>query len=81
MLDTIEFNRLLKPDSISLHYYSPYYGTQSHKDGVKEKMFEDYEYDADTYLRSKSRSATLTPLKLREIRNKFIELSKELEIN
>ena len=81
MLDTIEFNRLLKPDSISLHYYTPYYGTQSHKDGVKEKMFEDYEYDADTYLRSKSRSATLTPLKLREIRNKFIELSRELEIN
>ena len=81
MLDTIEFNRLLKPDSISLHYYTPYYGTQSHRDGVNENMFEEYEFDADTYLRSKSKSKKLPPEKLKEIRNKFVALSSELGIN
>ena len=81
MLDTIEFNRLLKPDSISLHYYTPYYGTQSHRDGVNENMFDEYEFDADTYLRSKSKSKKLPPEKLKEIRNKFVALSSELGIN
>ena len=73
MLDTIEFNRLLKPDSISLHYYTPYYGTQSHRDGVNENMFDEYEFDADTYLRSR-KSKKLPPEKLKEIRNKFVAL-------
>ena len=81
MLDTIEFNRLLQPDSISLHYYTPYFGTQSHRDGVNEKMFEEYEFDADTYLRSKSKSKKLSPEKLKEIRDKFVKLSSELGIN
>lgn len=79
IIDTIEFNKLLKPDTLSIHYYTPYYGTKSHKDAVAEGMFDDYEFDADTYLRSKSKSKDLSPEKLRQYKNKFIELAKELE--
>ena len=77
--ETIEFNRFLKPDSISVHYYTPYYGTKSHSDGVREGMFEDYEFDADTYLRTKTKSKDLTAEKLVYYRNKFIELAKDIE--
>ena len=79
IIDTIEFNRLLQPDTLSIHYYTPYYGTKSHKDGVREGMFDDYEFDADTYIRSKSKSHDLTPEKLKFYKGKFIELAKEIE--
>ena len=70
---------MLQPDTLSIHYYTPYYGTKSHLDGVKEGMFDDYEFDADTYLRSKTKSKDLTPEKLRYYKGKFIELAKEIE--
>ncbi|MDB2486327.1 radical SAM protein [Pelagibacteraceae bacterium] len=79
IIETIEFNRLLQPDTLSIHYYTPYHGTQSHQDGVREGMFDDYEFDADTYLRSKTKSKDLTSEKLRYYKGKFIELAKEIE--
>lgn len=79
IIETIQFNKLLQPDTLSIHYYTPYYGTKSHLDGVKEGMFDDYEFDADTYLRSKTKSKDLTPEKLRYYKGKFIELAKEIE--
>ena len=42
-------------------------------------MFEDYEFDADTYLRTKTKSKDLTAENLIYYRNKFIELAKEIE--
>ena len=81
ILDTLEFNRKLNPDSISLHFYSPYYGTQSHKDGVKAKMFDEYESNAENYFVSKSKSKHLSPERLLFLRNKFLKLVEELRIN
>jgi len=72
--ETIKFNSLLMPDNISVHYYSPYYGTESHRNGVKEKLFDEYESDADAYLRSKTKNKNLTQEKLRYFKDNFIEL-------
>ena len=35
ILDTIEFNKLLDPDNITVAYYSPYLGTMSQKNPSK----------------------------------------------
>lgn len=72
--ETIKFNKLLMPDNISVHYYSPYYGTESHRNGVNEKLFNEYEYDADAYLRSKTKNKNLTQNKLRYYKDNFIKL-------
>jgi len=72
--DTIEFNKLIDPDNISVHYYSPYYGTECHENAVKEKLFDDYEYDADAFLRSKSKHPILTPEKLKYYKENFASL-------
>ena len=74
IIETIKFNKLLMPDNISVHYYSPYYGTESHRNGVNEKLFDEYEYDADAYLRSKTKNKNLTQEKLRYYKDNFIEL-------
>ena len=75
--ETIAFNKLLMPDNISVHYYSPYYGTESHRNGVKEKLFDEYEYDADAYLRSKTKNKNLTQEKLRYYKDNFIKLVRD----
>ena len=72
--DTIEFNKLIDPDNISVHYYSPYYGTECHENAVKENLFDDYEYDADAFLRSKSKHPILTPEKLKFYKENFASL-------
>jgi len=74
--ETIKFNKLLMPDNISVHYYSPYYGTESHRNGVEQKLFDEYEEDADAYLRSKTKNKYLTPKKLRYYKDNFIALVK-----
>ena len=72
--DTIEFNKLINPDNISVHYYSPYYGTECHENAVKQKLFDEYEYDADAFLRSKSKHPILTPEKLKYYKENFVSL-------
>ena len=76
IIDTIDFNRKLEPDNISVHYYSPYYGTESHRNAVEEKLFDEYEFDADAYLRSKTKNKYLTQEKLTHYKNNFIKLVK-----
>ena len=76
ILDTIKFNRILQPDNISVHFYSPYYGTKSHKDGVAQNLFDDYEFDADAAIRSKSKDNVLTPDKLSYYKKNFSNLVK-----
>jgi anaerobic magnesium-protoporphyrin IX monomethyl ester cyclase len=74
ILQTIEFNKILNPDNITVAFYSPYYGTGQHKKGVQSGVFEKYEFGADAALRSKSKSLHLTKEKLEHYKKNFVKL-------
>ncbi len=75
ILKTIEFNKILNPDNITVAYYSPYYGTKSQKKGNELGLFEDYETDVDSALRSKSKSDDILPVKrLDYYKKQFVSL-------
>jgi radical SAM superfamily enzyme YgiQ (UPF0313 family) len=52
--ETIKFNKDLDPDNITVHYYSPYVGTDQHKKSKKMKYFLDDKKNIDPRLRSLS---------------------------
>jgi anaerobic magnesium-protoporphyrin IX monomethyl ester cyclase len=74
IIQTIEFNKILKPDTITVAFYSPYYGTGQHKEGVKEGIFKEYEFGADAALRSRTKSKSLTKSKLEYYKKNFVNL-------
>mgnify|MGYP002701215860 FL=1 len=76
ILQTIEFNKLLNPDNITVAYYSPYVGTGQQKKGVDTETFSDYEFDADSALRSKSKSKNLSTKKLAYYKQNFVKLAR-----
>ena len=76
ILQTIEFNKLLNPDNITVAYYSPYVGTGQQKKGVDTETFSEYEFDADAALRSKSKSKELSTEKLDYYKQNFVKLSR-----
>ena len=76
ILQTIEFNKLLNPDNITVAYYSPYVGTGQQKKGVDTETFSEYEFDADAALRSKSKSKELSTEKLDYYKQNFVNLSR-----
>lgn len=73
---TIKFNKILNPDNITVAFYSPYYGTGQHKAGVKSGVFNEYEFSADSALRSTSRSIALTKEKLEYYKKNFVRLAR-----
>ena len=76
ILQTIEFNKLINPDNITVAYYSPYAGTGQQVKGLKNQTFEDYEFDADAALRSKSKSKVLSISKLDYYKKNFVNLAR-----
>ena len=75
ILNTIEFNKQLSPDNITVAFYSPYYGTKSQIDGKEAGIFDDYEFDVDSALRSKSKDTDLLPIeKLKFYKENFVKL-------
>lgn len=76
ILQTIEFNRILNPDNITVAFYSPYYGTGQHSEGVKSGIFKEYEFSADAALRSQTRSTSLTKEKLLYYKKNFVRLAR-----
>lgn len=74
ILQTIEFNKILNPDNITVAFYSPYYGTGQHSEGVKSGIFKEYEFSADAALRSQTRSRSLTKEKLQYYKKNFVSL-------
>ena len=82
ILETINFNRLLNPDNITVAYYSPYYGTKTQKKGREIGIFDEYEVDVDSALRSKSRSDDILPIsKLNYYKKNFVSLVREGNID
>lgn len=80
ILKTIEFNKILNPDNITVAYYSPYYGTKSQKKGQELGIFEEYESDVDSALRSKSRSDDILPIsRLDYYKKQFVSLVRNNE--
>jgi anaerobic magnesium-protoporphyrin IX monomethyl ester cyclase len=75
ILKTIEFNKILNPDNITVAYYSPYYGTKSQKKGNELGLFENYETDVDSALRSKSKAENVLPInRLDYYKKQFVSL-------
>ena len=57
---TIAFNHQLKPDNITVAFYTPYLGTQQQQIGVAEKCFGEYEFNLDAQLRSATRHSVMS---------------------
>ena len=77
ILSTIEFNKLLQPDNVTVAYYSPYYGTKSQVLGKEIGIFNDYEDNVDSALRSKAKNTDLLTLKkLDYYKKNFVKLVK-----
>ena len=74
ILKTIEFNKVLDPDNITVAFYSPFYGTKQQIEGKELGIFDDYEFDVDSALRSKSKDALLPINKLKYYKEKFVDL-------
>jgi anaerobic magnesium-protoporphyrin IX monomethyl ester cyclase len=78
ILKTIEFNKILQPDNITVAYYSPYYGTKSQKIGNELGLFEEYETDVDSALRSKTKANdVLTISRLNYYKKQFVSLVRK----
>lgn len=59
ILDTIEFNKLLSPDNVTVAFFTPYLGTGQNSKATKLNIFSDFEINLDSQLRSATRSDTL----------------------
>ena len=74
---TIEFNRMLRPDNITVAYFSPFLGTPAAGRGSELNIFDQYEFNLDAQLRSTSKSSDLDPKILNYYKNNFVSLVRE----
>ena len=74
---TIEFNRLLDPDNVTVAFYSPYQGTAQQKKGNELGYFDEYEFHVDGQLRTMSRDSLVDPDLLVFYKAKFRELVEQ----
>jgi anaerobic magnesium-protoporphyrin IX monomethyl ester cyclase len=77
IIETIEFNRMLDPDNVTVAFYSPYLGTQQQMKGTNLKYFEEYEYDVDSQLRTVSRHTKVTRELLEFYKSNFVRLVRD----
>jgi len=74
--DTIKFNAFLKPDNVTVAYYSPYYGTLEQQKSNDLGDFDDYEFDVDGQIRTLSKSKNISAEKLNYYKKNFVHLVK-----
>jgi anaerobic magnesium-protoporphyrin IX monomethyl ester cyclase len=74
IINTIEFNKLINPDNVTVAYYSPYLGTNEQKKSVDLEYFEEYEKDVDGQLRSLSNNTLISRDKLDYYKKNFNNL-------
>lgn len=74
ILNTIEFNKSLKPDNITVAFYSPYLGTNEQVKSTELNYFDRYESKVDGQLRSLSKNNLITRKKLEYYKENFNEL-------
>ena len=75
--ETIEYNRLLDPDNITVAFYSPYIGTAQQIKASEEEYFDDYEDDVDGQLRTLSKHVLISSETLNYYKKNFISLVRE----
>ena len=76
ILETIRFNQLLKPDNVTVAFYSPYIGTAQQKKGNELGYFDDYEYHVDSALRSLNKHSLVDVEKLNFYKKNFVSYIK-----
>lgn len=72
--NTIDYNKMLKPDNVTVAYYSPYYGTEEQKKSYNVGDFDEYEKNVDGQIRSVSKSSKIPPSKLDYYKENFSKL-------
>ncbi len=77
ILDTIEFNKFLKPNNITVAFYTPYLGTDEQKKSISKKYFNEYEKNLDPQIRSLSKHSLVSLEKLEYYKNNFVRLARE----
>jgi len=74
ILETINFNRELNPDNITVAFYTPYHGTPEQEKSFNKRYFSDNEKNLDAQLRSLSKSNLLSVEKLNYYKKNFVSL-------
>lgn len=77
ILETVEFNRTLEPDNVTVAFFSPYLGTEQQRRGAEKDYFLDYEFDLDSQLRTMSRHSVLSAPLLAFYKRHFVRLVRE----
>jgi anaerobic magnesium-protoporphyrin IX monomethyl ester cyclase len=72
--NTIEYNKMLNPDNVTVAYYSPYTGTNEQIKSVEVGDFENNVENVDGQLRSLSKSSELSIEKLDYYKKNFVNL-------
>jgi radical SAM superfamily enzyme YgiQ (UPF0313 family) len=77
ILNTINFNRRLKPDNVTVAFYSPYIGTREQIKSKEMGCFDDYEYNIDGQLRTVSKSTLVSKELLNFYKKYFTRMVRE----
>jgi len=75
IIETIEFNRRLSPDNVTVAYYSPYLGTERQIRGKELGDFNEYEFNVDSTFRSTTKNKNLTAECLNYYKENFAKFS------
>ena len=75
--NTIEFNKILDPDNITVAFFTPYLGTEQQKKGVEKNYFVENEFDLDAQLRSVTKHSVLNKDLLKFYKANFVKLCRE----
>lgn len=71
---TIEFNKRLSPDNVTVAFYSPYLGTEVQKKSHKLEYFDEHEDNVDGQLRSLSKNSLVSTEQLNYYKQNFKKL-------
>jgi radical SAM superfamily enzyme YgiQ (UPF0313 family) len=72
IIETIEFNRLLQPDNMTISFFSPYLGTPEQKKAESTGDFSSYEFNMDDQVRTVSKSTKINKKLLEFYKKNFI---------
>jgi len=75
--ETIEFNRILNPDNITVAFYSPYQGTEQQIKSYEKGYFQNREKDVDGQLRTLSEHSLVNSMTLEFYKKYFSTLTRE----
>jgi anaerobic magnesium-protoporphyrin IX monomethyl ester cyclase len=74
--DTIDLNRILRPDNITVAFYTPFLGTELQQRAVDEGDFNAYEFNLDAQLRTVTKDSGLDRDVLRYYKENFVRLCR-----